>query len=202
MCNEFALEQNLEDLAALFAAVDGLAPFGWAGDQTPNDLAPRASIRISDRAPVVRLSSGRLEGAMTPWAWRAPNGKPVFNFQSEGRDFSQSDRVLIPATGFFEYTAPAAAKVKLKDQHLFTLARRPWFWIAGVVREGAFSLLTTTPGADIAPYHNRQIVVLAPEGGPDWLALSRPAADILRAGPSGMLAVQTLRRDGRVIPAA
>ena len=28
---------------------------------------------------------------------------------------------LIPATGFYEYTAPEKPKVKLKDRHLFTI---------------------------------------------------------------------------------
>jgi putative SOS response-associated peptidase YedK len=41
--------------------------------------------------------------------------------------------------------------------------------IAGIWREGhgnhppAFTMLTTAPGADVEPYHNRQIVVLRPE---------------------------------------
>jgi putative SOS response-associated peptidase YedK len=133
---------------------------------------------------------------MTPWAWRGPGGKPVFNFKSEGRDFSHNDRVLIPATGFYEYTAPAAPKVKLKDRHLFTLAGEPWFWIAGIVREGAFSMLTTAPGPDVAPYHDRSIVILKPADGLDWLTLSRPSRDLLTAPPAGSLQVRTLRRDG------
>jgi putative SOS response-associated peptidase YedK len=120
----------------------------------------------------------------------------VFNFQSEGRDFSHSDRVLVFATGFYEYTTPAAPKVKLKDQHFFTLAGQDWFWIAGLARDGAFTLLTTAPGPDIAPYHDRQIVTLPPAAGLDWLTLSRPSSEILRAAPAGALSVRTLRRDG------
>jgi hypothetical protein len=43
--------------------------------------------------------------------------------------------------------------------------------IAGIWKEGkgdkppAFAMLTTEPGEDIEPYHNRQIVVLPPQ---DW----------------------------------
>lgn len=196
MCNEYAREKSLEEIAAAFSQVKILPLFEWENDQTPNDLAPKSSVRISDRAPIVRLGNGRLVGSMTPWAWRGPTGKPVFNFQSEGRDFSHNDRVLIFATGFYEYTAPAAPRVKLKDQHLFTLRGRDWFWIAGVARDGAFTMLTTAPGPDVAPFHDRQIVALSPEDGLAWLTLSRPAADILRAGPAGSLEVRTLRRDG------
>jgi putative SOS response-associated peptidase YedK len=41
--------------------------------------------------------------------------------------------------------------------------------IAGLWREGegnqppAFTMLTTEPGPDVAPIHNRQVVVLRPE---------------------------------------
>ncbi|HEX5378572.1 MAG TPA: SOS response-associated peptidase family protein [Phenylobacterium sp.] len=196
MCNEYAREQTLEEMARAFGEVEVLPPFEWSDGRLPNDTEAKSSIRISDAAPVVRLAGDRLTGAMTTWAWRAPNGRPVFNFQSEGRDFSHSDRVLVPATGFYEYTAPAAPKVKLKDRHIFTLKGEPWFWIAGIARDGAFTLLTAEPGADVAPYHDRSIITLAPAAGLDWLTLSRPAADILKAPPAGRLAVRTLRRDG------
>ena len=57
----------------------------------------------------------------------------------------------------------------------------------------AFNLLTTEPGPDVAPIHNRQIVVL---DRPDWLAwldLSRPESELLRPLPAGLLAVEQVR---------
>ncbi|HEX4742430.1 MAG TPA: SOS response-associated peptidase family protein [Caulobacteraceae bacterium] len=197
MCNEYARRRSLEELAGEFSQVR-LPPLRWAGQQIPNDLEGKASVRIGDVAPVFRKEDGALTGAMTPWAWKSPSGKPVFNFVSEGRDFSRSDRVLVFADGFYEFTAPAAPGVKLKDKHLFTLAGEPWFWIAGVARGGAFSLLTVAPGPDLAPYHDRQVVVLAPREGLDWLALDRPARDVLKAPPAGALSVTTVRKDGRI----
>jgi putative SOS response-associated peptidase YedK len=196
MCNEYARKANLKEMANQFGAVEVLPHFEWEEGRSPNDLDGKDSVRISDTAPIVRLKGDRLVGAMTPWAWRGPGGKPVFNFKSEGRDFSHNDRVLIPASGFYEYTAPRAAKVKLKDRHLFTMTGEPWFWIAGIVRDGAFSLLTTAPSPDVAPYHDRSIVVLPPAVGLDWLTLSRPEAQILRPLAAGTLGVTTLRRDG------
>jgi putative SOS response-associated peptidase YedK len=70
----------------------------------------------------VRLREERLEGEMMTWAW-LQGKKPVFNFVSEGRDFSKNERVLILATSFYEYTAPQPQKpkIKLQDQHQFTL---------------------------------------------------------------------------------
>jgi putative SOS response-associated peptidase YedK len=195
MCNEYARRPSVADLLELFGK-SKLPAFEWEGGRIPNDLDGKDSVRIGDAAPIMRLGQGELIGSMTTWAWKGPHGKPVFNFVSEGRDFSNSDRVLVFADGFYEFTAPEAPKVKLKDKHLFTLAGEPWFWIAGVVREGCFSLLTTAPGPDIAPYHDRQIVVLPPAAGLDWLTLSRPQVEILRASPGGALTVQTVRRNG------
>jgi putative SOS response-associated peptidase YedK len=158
-------------------------------------LDAQPAIRIRDSAFVVRGDREGLEGTMMTWAWPGPRGAPVFNFRSEGRDFSRSDRVLVLADGFIEHTSPAAG-VKLKDRHLFTMAAEPWFWIAGIVRDGCFSLLTTAPGPDVAPYHDRQIVTLAPSEGMAWLNLSQPEQAILRPSPAGSLQVRTLRKDG------
>lgn len=195
MCNEFARQKELTDAIAAFDK-RGLPLFKWQDGLIPNTLDAQPSIRIRDSAMVVRLRAGRLEGEMVTWAWPGPRGAPVFNFRAEGRDFSHNDRVLVLADAFFEYTAPQAKGVKLKDRHRFTMAGEDWFWIAGIVKEGCFTLLTTEPGEDVKPFHDRQIVTLAPEAGMDWLTLSRPQPQILRAGPAGSLLARTLRRDG------
>ena len=72
--------------------------------------------------------------------------------------------------------------------------------IAGLWREGsgnqpdAFTMLTTEPGPDVAPYHDRQVVVLPPADWASWLYLSRPEADLLKPSPAGALAVETVRK--------
>lgn len=196
MCNEYARQKSLEKLIEEFSQVPRLPLFRWREGRIPNDLSGKLSVRIGDVAPIVRLEDGLLTGEMAQWAWKAPSGKPVFNFVADGRDFSRAHRVLVPADGFYEFTAPTAPKVKLKDKHLFTMAAHDWFWIAGIVRDACFTLLTVKPGPDLVPYHDRQIVVLTPEAGLDWLTLSRPTADILRAPPAGGLSITTIRRDG------
>lgn len=195
MCNEFQRHKLLRDAIEEFDR-RGLPLFKWQDGMIPNTLDAQPSIRIRDSAFIVRSAGEGLEGSMTTWAWPGPNGAPVFNFRSEGRDFSRSDRVLILADGFFEYTAPKAAGVKLKDRHLFTMAGQEWFWIAGIVKDGCFTMLTTAPGPDIADYHDRQVVTLAPEAGLDWLRLTRPERELLRPSPAGTLTARTLRRDG------
>ena len=57
-------------------------------------------------------------------------------------------------------------------------------------------MLTTSPGPDIASYHDRQVVVLKPEDWSAWLYLSKPQAELLRPLPEGSLDVEMVR-EGR-----
>jgi putative SOS response-associated peptidase YedK len=56
-----------------------------------------------------------------------------------------------------------------------------------------FTLLTVDPGPDVAPYHNRQVVMLDRADWLAWLDLTRPQAELLRALPAGSLAVEQVR---------
>lgn len=183
MCNNYRLHVPANQLAAPFAAAG--RPLAFPGG-LPN-LAP-ADYRIGDRAPVVVLNGREPQLTMTPWAWKGPGGKPVFNFRSDGRSFANSTRCLIPADGFYEFTEPKVQGKKTK--WLFTMASQPWFWIAGIVKDGAWAMLTTAPGEDVAPYHDRQVVVLPPGAGVHWLDLSAPEDMILLPSQPGALQVE------------
>ena len=160
----------------------------------PN-LEPREDIRITDTAPVIRgIGPDEAELVQLRWSWPGPNGKPVYNFRSEGRRFT-SGRCLIPADGFYEFTdpEPPAPKRARKTKWLFTTADEPWFCLAAVWRlspQGeAFSLLTTEPGPDVTPYHSRQVVVLRRSDWAGWLDGSAPEAEALQPLPAGSLRV-------------
>jgi putative SOS response-associated peptidase YedK len=112
-----------------------------------------------------------------------PKGAPVINFRSEGRRFP-AGRCLVPASHFFEFTGTKSPKTKWK----FNRAGEDWFCFAGLWRlmpDGsgeAFTILTTEPGPDVAPIHNRQVVVVAGFSQPrTWrstsAATSRSASD-------------------------
>lgn len=181
MCNNYKLEVPAAQLAMAFEE-----PLKYPGG-VPN-LEPRADIRIGDTAPLVVRGEDGLELRMTQWAWRSPQGRPVFNFRSEGRDFSSSRRCLIPADGFYEFTDPEPGH-KRKTKWMFTRADGEWFWIAGVIRNEAFAMLTTEPGTDIAPYHDRQVVLLSQDQGIAWLDLL-PSQNILVPSAAGGLIVR------------
>jgi putative SOS response-associated peptidase YedK len=51
-------------------------------------------------------------------------------------------------------------------------------------------MLTTRPGPDVAPVHDRQVGVLAPSDWRAWLDLTRPEGELLRPLPAGSLAAR------------
>lgn len=190
MCNDYRLQTELVGIEKALEIAGLLV--GWP-EGRPN-LEPRADIRITDRAPIVRAGADGPELVQRRWSWPGPGGKPVYNFRSDGREFP-AGRCLILADGFYEFTAPDDPKAKRKRKWLFTLTGAPVFGIAGLWRadaEGgeAFSMLTCPPGADIAHYHSRQIIPLAPPSWARWLDPSVPAADLLQPLPAGSLAVR------------
>jgi putative SOS response-associated peptidase YedK len=184
VCNLYSLKTG--DLFATWEKVLRL-PVVWDG--RASNFEPRPEIKMTEEAPIVRHVGDQAVVSMTQWAWKAPSGKPVFNFVTEGRDFRKSDRVLIPADAFYEFTDKLPGQTR-KTRWKFTMPESPLFWVAGIVKNDCWTMLTTEPGPDIAPYHDRQIVVLHGDQGRDWLDLSKPAAEILRPVPAGTLAVE------------
>lgn len=185
MCNEFQLILPFDDVIETFNRSGD--PLVFPGGM-PN-FGPMASIRIGDRAPIIALGAGGAELILAPWAWKSPQGRPVFNFRSDGRSFGGSTRCLIPADGFFEFTAPERGQTR-KTKWRFTLAGEPLFWVAGLIKDGAFAMLTSEPGPDMAPYHDRQIVLLRPDEGAAWLHLRKPERELLRPLPAGSLDIE------------
>jgi putative SOS response-associated peptidase YedK len=57
----------------------------------------------------------------------------------------------------------------------------------------AFTLLTTEPGPDVAPIHDRQMVVLNRLDWPAWLEGIGNEGELLRPLPAGSLLVEQVR---------
>ncbi len=196
MCNEVrrtvALGQIREDFSQI--RIPLRFPEG-----APN-LAPLESIRITDPTAIVRTAPEGAELVQRRWSWPGPGGKPVYNFRSDGREFT-SGRCLIPVDGFFEFTDPppseGAPKKRKKEKWLFTKAGEDWFCIAGIWRTSevgeAFTMLTMDPGPDVAPYHNRQVAVLDRSDWASWLDPAVPARTILKPLPAGTVEVTQVR---------
>lgn len=198
MCNDYRLEVDIASIAEDFSdlKIKIKMPEG-----VPN-VAAREDIKISDVAPIVRSAAGDKgagELVNRRWSWPGPGGKPVYNFRSEGREFTKG-RCLILADGFYEFTDPLPGH-KRKTKWLFTLRDHNWFCIAGMWRAHpsvgeAFTMLTTEPGEDVAPYHQRQVIVLPRDRWAAWLDEDVPAHEVLGVLPKGSLSVS------RVFPPA
>jgi putative SOS response-associated peptidase YedK len=194
MCNLYTQTRSVDGIIAMTRALQMDIRFP---EGAPN-LAPR-DIAITDPGPIVRATeSGEHELVVRRWSWPGPGGKPVYNFRSDGREFP-TGRVLVVADGFYEFTKPEDPKAKRKDRWLFSDPEGGMIGIAGLVRTvpdigEAFTMLTTEPGPDVAPYHSRQVAILPPADWRRWLDHEAPAAELIRTLPAGWLKVEAAPR--------
>lgn len=193
MCNDYEQHVGFADYQAAVRAAELQTP----STERAQDLPAADDIRIGDLGPVLVASGNGVELRPMRFGWPPPRPKagPVFNFKSDGRHFADSRRCLVICSGFFEFTGTRYPKAK----HRFRLADSPVMGIAGLWDEptetapASFTMLTTAPGPDIAPYHDRQVCVLRPAEWAHWLFLTRPEEELLRPLPAGSLVVETVR---------
>lgn len=190
MCNDY--EQHVSH-AQYLEAVRALE-LDTAGPAA--ELPQADDIRIGDMGPVLRAAGNGVEIVSMRFGWPPPRPKaaPVFNFKSDGRHFDKSKRCLIILSGFFEFTGSKSPKTK----HRFSLKGSPVMGIAGLWSEDSdgalsFTMLTTEPGPDIAPIHDRQVCAILPEDWAHWLFLTKPEEELLKPLPAGTLEVVTVR---------
>ena len=193
MCNDYEQHIRWAEYCRVMLALE----LGVPTEEGEADLPQADHIRIGDSGPVMRAAGNAIELMPMRFGFPPPRPRasPVFNFRSEGRRFHESKRCLIPASAFFEFTG----KKYPKAMNRFSLADAPFLAIAGLWREGqegeppAFTMLTTEPGPDVAPYHDRQVVVLRPENWAAWIYLTEPEAELLQPLPAGSLKAATVR---------
>ena len=193
MCN--AYEQQVTH-AQYRKAIDALELAASSNDEA---LETSGEVRIGDMGPVLRAAGNGVELVLMRFGWPPPRPKagPVFNFKSDKRSFVDSRRCIIVLSGFFEFTGTKYPKAK----HRFSLKGSPIMGIAGLWSEDdagelSFTMLTTAPGPDIEPFHDRQVCVLAPEDWAHWLFLSKPQEELLNPLPAGTLDIVTVREGG------
>lgn len=192
MCNDYANRISYSD----YVEVLGLIGLPLVAPQAAPNLEPRDDVWPTEPAPILRRHGEGVELAQVRWGFAParPKAGPVINFRSEGRRFA-SGRCLVPASHFYEFTGTRSPKAKWK----FTKTAEDWFCFAGLWRPAkgdapeAFTLLTTAPGPDVAPIHDRQMVVLERDDWAAWLDLTRPEAELLRPLPAGSLQVERVR---------
>lgn len=201
MCNDYGNRVGYREYVDAFSHIR--LPVVFPRPQDAPNLEPREEIWPTDPAMVIRPAEGGVELVVMRWglAPGRPKAPPVINMRSEGRSF-EKNRALIPASHFFEFTGSKSPKTRWR----FEKAGEDWFCFAGLIGRGvtkegepveAFSLLTTEPGPDVKPYHDRQVAILERSQWAPWLE-GAPAKELLKPLPEGSL---TVREDPRDEPA-
>lgn len=140
--------------------------------------------RIGQPGAVIRRGrDGKSEmvnliGGLEP-AW--PDERPFEAVRVEGRTFP-ANRCLVPASEFFHRRKGRVYR--------FTRVDGDWFYLAGIWRPAmprwpsAYAALTIAANDDVAPYAERQMVVIPRGRQMEWLDHSTPENDILVPLPS------------------
>ena len=183
MCGRFALKAPAAELIQRF----GLAECA--------DLKPRYNIPPGTDIAAIRLSpEGKrvlhlLRWGLVPhWAKDPSIGNKLNNARGESltekpsfRDAFRRRRCLIPADGFYEWSAQGKVKqpfyISLKSGEPMAMAGLWESWKApdgNILR--TCCVITTGPNAVMAPIHDRMPVILALEDWESWL--SAPVEDI------------------------
>jgi putative SOS response-associated peptidase YedK len=191
MCNLYSEKVSYRQLVDEFSQLK--LPIVIPAPGAAPNLEPLEQVRPTDVAPIIRPAEGGVELARLKWGFAPvrPKAPPVTNFRSEGRRFGRG-RCLVPVTCFFEFTGSKYPKTRWR----FTETGQEWLCMAGLWRRAdgdwpeSFTLLTTQPGPDVKPYHDRQVVVLPRERWAAWLDPETDPAEVLVCGPEGMLRVE------------
>ncbi len=210
MCNRYKNKVRLELLKAAFDQVQLPLVFKHGA---PN-LEPRDDIRPTNPAPFIRpldptdpfvgVEIVEARWDLVPHFWKQPVKAKKFlatnarcetvATQAAFRDAFKRRRCLVPTDGFYEWTGEKGAKTKWQ----FTVPGQEMFCIAGLwdraeTADGtieSFTMLTTAPGDDMKPYHDRQVVVLEPESWSRWLDLEADVLDLFVPPPAGTFHVE------------
>lgn len=179
MCGRFALVTEKEILEMLFE-LDYSFDF---------DLKPRYNIAPTQQAPVVRLAAAGdkrelslLKWGLVPFWSKDPTiGNRLINARSETarekpafRDAFKKRRLLIPASGFYEWKNEERGKqpyfITAKNRELLSLAGLWERWDQGQEQPlETFTILTTEPNPLVAELHNRMPVIIPPQSFAAWL---------------------------------
>ena len=189
MCNDYGNRIAYQAYVEAFAHLR--IPLVFPPPEAAPNLEPRDEIWPTDTAPVIRAAEGGTALLQLPWglAPGRPGGRAVINLRSEGRSFARG-RCLVPASHYYEFTGTRSPKTRWR----FTRTGNDWFCFAGLIGRGpgdadAFALLTVDGGPDVAPYHDRQPVVLERGVWSGWLDGSASAPSLLLPSAAGTLEV-------------
>jgi putative SOS response-associated peptidase YedK len=192
VCNDYGNYVDYDDYLAAFSQTR--IPVKWP-DAIPN-LQPRDDIWPTDRAPVIRrLEDGTNEFSEIRWGFPPAQPKRPTSHQFSVRGETLPGRSMSRAGVVFlrvhrDEEPEVEVEIHQGRRALVLLSR---LWRPMPQGGEAFTLLTTDPSEDVAPIHDRQMVILDRSNWSAWLQETGNEADLLRALPAGSLEVEQVR---------
>jgi putative SOS response-associated peptidase YedK len=175
MCGRFALATEKHILEMLFEF------------ELRAGLAPRFNIAPSEEILALRRGvDGKREAALLKWgltAYRAKQsrgGKPLINARAETadqkptfRDAFRRRRVLIPASGFYEWKSTGSGKqpflIRMENKQPFALGGLWESRLKTMPMEECCVILTVSANEKVAPIHDRMPLIIDPQAYQLWL---------------------------------
>lgn len=135
------------------------------------------------------------KGPASAWKFPTNNARSEeMTTKASFRDSVKARRCVLPATSFVEWTGPKGSKTK----HQITRADGAPLFLAGLwashtwegERTESYTMVTQEAGGedDMAPFHNRQPVVLDSRTATTWLDLTADPMAVVRPPSPGTLA--------------
>jgi putative SOS response-associated peptidase YedK len=197
MCGRFTITDPNEAIAALFAAVIG----NDLPDSPRYNICPTDQIAVvtSDASPASRRLRTMRWGLLPGWYKTPTDGPLIINARADTvavkpafREAVRSRRCLIPAAGFYEWSAGPDG------------TRMPWYITrtdgAPMVFGGLWqpwgemltcAMVTVDAGPGMAGIHHREPLIIAPADWSLWLGeAGHGAATLMKPTAAGLLKAQ------------
>lgn len=203
MCGRFTLTSDDRDWLSA-----GLGVPRDALDDISEVVIPRFNIAPTQEHWVLRAAGEDRAALRATWGLvhdsaRAHEAARTINARAEDveqrpmyRDAFRARRCVVPADGFFEWTAGLGRQRRpvwfhREDRGLLRLAGLYAEPVGMPGRRATFTILTTAASADVAPIHDRMPVILPDDAAVEaWLHPRQPAAalrGLLVPAPAGRL---------------
>ncbi len=200
MCSRYNLTSSPEAVRALFrlTGIDSFPP--------RYNIAPTQPVAIVRMTPDAQRELRLVRWGLIPgWVKDPRKIRLMINARAESvtdkasfRGPLRHRRCLVPATGFYEWTGAARARIPYlfhpRDGGLIAFGGLAEHWLGADGSElESMAIVTVAANATVAPYHDRMPLIVPPEAFDRWLDCrsgeSVSITDLLVPAPDGLLDV-------------